>query len=249
MNEWKKIKRKAKQAGDAELPGLYLEVFGAGYSGAVTSSRARESIIEACEEMIHMAKKIKSNESAVSLESINAKLDRILAWMSAVKPTGFDGTVSVNGKAAKIEVMKEEPKKEEKPKVEEPKKEEAKITIEVLRATATKYSNAFGMTDLLACVGKFDGAKKLSGVAESNYAMLNAEMEARLAREGEKKPEEPKAEAKPVTLDEIKPKAKAFMDKNGTDALAALLKSFGAAKLSEVKSDKYPALLEALVNA
>lgn len=256
MNEWKKIKRQAKRSGDAEVPGLYLEVFGANYSGAVTPARARESIIEACEEMLIMAKG-KSNDEAVSLESINEKLDRILAWMEKVKPTGFDGVVEVEGKAKKIKVS--DPISAEvklatglKDQEKEAKKEE-KITIEKVREVATRYSNAFGMNDLLACVSKFDGAKKLSGVAEANYPMFVAEMMGRLDREGTKteepKKEEVKEEAKKITLDEIKPKAKAFMDKNGTEALAALLKSFGAAKLSEVAGDKYPALLEALVNA
>lgn len=243
MNDWRKLARRAKKAVDSEIHGLYQETFGAEFSGNVTPARARESIIEACMEMLNMAKG-KSSTEEITLDTINTKLDKILSWMNHVKPTGFDGVVAVEGKAVKVDVPPP-------PKKEEPKEKE--VTIEQLREIATRYSTAFGMKDLLALVSQH-GAKKLSEVDPKDYALLASDMNARIEREGAKPAEaatpEKSEEKKPeITLDAIKPQAKAFFDKNGEKALAALLKSFGAKKLSEVAADKYPALMEALLNA
>lgn len=48
----KQITRQARRAPPDELHDLYMEVYGADYSGNVTDDRARESISEACAELL-----------------------------------------------------------------------------------------------------------------------------------------------------------------------------------------------------
>lgn len=49
----KQITRQARRAPPGELHDLYMEVYGADYSGNVTDDRARESITEACHELLN----------------------------------------------------------------------------------------------------------------------------------------------------------------------------------------------------
>lgn len=228
MNDWRKIRRQAKYV-DADLHVLYQEAFGADFSGSVTPSRARESIIEACKEMLTMGSKTTFDIEA-AFERLNEKIDRILQSVNGRKEKPKDEVfipiTQIDGTKKLVQVA-------------------STVTIEKLREIATRYSTAFGMKDLLAIVGQH-GGKKLSEVAEADYTLLASEMEARLARENGAKAVEVAPE---ITLDAIKPQAKAFFDKNGEKALAALLKTFGAKRLSEVTPDKYPALMEAFINA
>lgn len=132
------------------------------------------------------------------------------------------------------------------------KEPEPTITIEQLRKMATRYSAAFSMEELLSLNQKIGGAKKLSAIDPGNYAILYSEMEERLKKENGKKatagtPSPERTEKiMALTLDVVKEKAKAFMDKNGQGALVALLKAFGAGKLSELAADKYAAFVEAI---
>lgn len=55
--------------------------------------------------------------------------------------------------------------------------------------------------------------------------------------------------AAPVTLQDVRQKAKAYMDQHGAEAFTAILAQLGAKKLSEVKEADYAQLVGALENA
>lgn len=138
------------------------------------------------------------------------------------------------------------------------------VTIEILRATATKYSEVFGMEKLLALNAKHGGAKKLSGIDPKMYGVVYGAMTDDLAAaeaiqanaekpptNGElaKKAETLAKEIGPITIEKVREHAAAFLAKNGEPAFRAVLKAFGAEKLSGVPEDKRGAFLEAIDNA
>jgi hypothetical protein len=258
VNEWKEIKRRAKRAGDSDIPTLFLEVFGASYAGQVTTERARESILEACAEMLErsqpgtrrttmeailkdiLAEAQKTNELLLRL--INGSGETKPAKVKAPKITEeFKPVVQPDGTTKLVEQTPE-------------------ITPEVLRAVASVYAKKFGMEDLLKLNVKF-GAKKLTDILPANRAALMTEMQGRIDREGQIDREptnraaaaaeapKPTVLVKVITLDELKVMGGKFLKKHGEIKLGELLKAFGVAKLSAVPSDKYPALAEAFTNA
>lgn len=149
------------------------------------------------------------------------------------------------------------------------------VTIELLRAKSVEFTDTkkgFGMEAWLELAQKITGKKAVKDIPKEMYGAFYGAMDVELAKKAgtlapdpvkteapaaaaapavEKKPEPVKAApaVSSVTLDTIKPAAKAFMDKAGQPAFVAVLKAFGAVKLSEVDPAKYPALLEAITNA
>lgn len=149
------------------------------------------------------------------------------------------------------------------------------VTIEMLRAKSVEFTDTkkgFGMEAWLELAQKITGKKAVKDIPKEMYGAFYGAMDVELAKKAgtlapdpvkteapaaaaapavEKKPEPVKAApaASSVTLDTIKPAAKAFMDVAGQPAFVAVLKAFGAVKLSEVDPAKYPALLEAITNA
>jgi hypothetical protein len=166
-----------------------------------------------------------------------------------------------------LEPNKDPPKPvEEKPageRREKPRRTEDKpvlvedVTIEMLREMATKYSAAFGMERLLALNMKHGSAKKLSGIDPKMYGVLYGAMGDELAKASEAAvketvKEEPKKAPEGVaiiTIEYVREKAAAFLTAHGQASLQALLKAFGAGKISELDKAKYPAFLEAISNA
>lgn len=140
------------------------------------------------------------------------------------------------------------------------------VTIEMLRETATKYAEVFGMEKLLM-LNKKAGSAKLSGIPTEMYGSVYGQMTTDLAaaetlkKEGkpvEKPADDPaKLQAElnaapttpPLTIEKMREHAAAFLSKNGEPAFKAVLKAFGAEKLSGVPSAKWPAFLEAIDNA
>lgn len=138
------------------------------------------------------------------------------------------------------------------------------VTIEMLRAMATKYSEVFGMEKLLALNTKHGGAKKLSGIDPKMYGVVYGAMTDDLAaaealKSNAEKPltnGDLKAKAEtlakeigPISIEKVREHAAAFLAKNGEPAFRAVLKAFGAEKLSGVPEDKRGAFLEAIDNA
>lgn len=270
--DFKKIMRWARRASEEEVRALYFEVYGAYFSGPVTVERARASIEEACREMLERGKLDPSQyhttgdeimaKQEITLETILTEMREMSAALTQ-KIMDMDATLNVLARKL-IDATPEKPakaKKEKEPKEEKPgtvmmvpegPKGEAKLvevpTLEVMREVATKYSAAFGMNDLISAFKRL-GAAKLSDVVEENRALLLRELRERLEKENGKKATEVIDAPKTITLDDVKPKAKAFLDKNGKEALAGLLKAFGAGKLSEVPAEKLTAFAEALDNA
>lgn len=128
------------------------------------------------------------------------------------------------------------------------------ITIEMLREMATKYSSAFGMPKLLELNLKHGGVKKLKDLDKGIYGVLYGAMSDELAKAATPAPEGAGAvtNGKPpegITKDKLREAAAQFIAANGEPALHAVLKAFGAHKISEVAAEKYPAFLEAISNA
>jgi hypothetical protein len=227
-----------------------MEVFGADFAGSVTPDRARASIIEACRELLNQNRSKPMEEILKSILAEMEKSNELLTRIARATEGKRQSTLMAVDGAKQREAMENaaaEPKP--CPKVEI--YPEKTITIEQLREVATKYSAAFGMEDLLALNLKFGGGeKKLSKIAPENYSILHKEMTARLEREdGKKAVEAPKKEEGP-TLDDVKAKAKGFLDKNGAAALTAILKvAFKVEKVSALKPEQYPAFIEAISNA
>jgi hypothetical protein len=133
------------------------------------------------------------------------------------------------------------------------------VTIEMLRETATKYSEVFGMEKLLSLNTKHGGAKKLSGIDPKMYGVVYGAMTDDLAAAATIKtqgnggiPEVAGGKAKeigPLTIEKMREHAAAFIAKNGEPAIKAVLKAFGTEKISGVPEDKRGAFLEAIDNA
>jgi hypothetical protein len=279
MKREKEIIRIAKKAGDDKLHTLYMEVYGADFAGAVTPERARASIITACKELLSRGKLAAQPEGqeidTMTTEEFQtatlAKLDRILSVLvpdkqekvpekvkaaadKVIEDSKITDYVKANPKCKASDLIREfKISQNRAAKFLASKKEEKteEITIEMLREMATKYSAAFGMEALLSVNVKFGGAKKLSACDPASYSLLWNEMKAALDRA-------PTAEAPALSLDEVKAKAKGFVEKNGAPALSALLKAFGAEKLGPTSEgdprkglavEKYAALVEAIDNA
>ncbi len=256
-----KIIKMARRAGDAEVRRLYREVYGADFGGRVTVERARESVIEACEELVNHGRQ--DMTTAEFQAEVIKKLDAILNNLTSGPMTAAEVAASpANRKAVNPEKepgvarsMAAEADAEIKDYVREhpgakvfkislnrargylPEKKPA-VTLEELRDVATRYSAAFGMEELLKLNVRHGGAKKLSLVDPAEYAGLAAEMRERLDRDG-----------KAPTREELKAKAVAFVAKAGEPALVALLRAFKADRLSAVAEDKVAAFAEALDNA
>jgi hypothetical protein len=146
------------------------------------------------------------------------------------------------------------------------------VTIEMIRERSTVYSDSknFGMDAWLALAQKVTGQKKVKDIPKEMYGAFYAAMNDDLDKRA-KEQKEPLSTAKPslpplaavpdapkpaapvngsaITIEHLKEKAKVFMDANGQPALVALVKAFGATKISEIAPAKYPAFLEAISNA
>lgn len=270
-SQLKTIIRAARRAALDELRELYMEVYGAHFAGSVTPERARASIISACREMLergkmnHLAAQGQEKIMEEILKQILATNEKQVEILTRIvkalegSPAPAKPYTSAGPVPTKKEIKEQDAARVKekdgtvvfKPvddgnggkKLEEVKSEPT-ITIEQLREMATKYSAAFGMEDLLKLNQKYGGAKKLSQVPAEQYTMLHEEMKSRLDRENGSK-----ATEKPLSLDEVKAKAKVFMDKNGQGALVALLKAFKAEKISALPAEQYPAFVEAISNA
>ena len=137
------------------------------------------------------------------------------------------------------------------------------VTIEMLREMATRYAEVFGMEKLLG-LNKKHGSAKLSGIDPKMYGVVYGEMQsdlaaaeaikkqggtvekvngdpAKLQEELNKAPSTP-----PLTIEKVREHAAAFLSKSGEPAFKAVLKAFGAEKLSGVPAEKWPAFLEAI---
>lgn len=148
------------------------------------------------------------------------------------------------------------------------------VTIEMIRAVSTEFSDSknFGMDAWLALAQEVTGQKKVKDIPPTMYgaffgamkdrlAKLYAERKDKAALKGPALPPQDGAQKnatveKPVvgsngmiTIELLKEKAKVFMDKNGQPALVALVKAFGATKISEIAKEKHGAFLEAIGNA
>lgn len=259
MNYWLKIKREARRADTVALARLYEEVYGAAYSGSVTEERARESIVEACDQMIHkerhMAKDATINDVMDYLAKIEEMLHRALKTPGHIAtpdlPAGAPGAkkrpeteLHVDGKGKPAEAKEKAPPL----KVEDA----TEVSDEELREVATKFTSVFSMNDLLKLNQKF-GGKKLSEIPKERRAELVWEMKVGLARhENGDKAEDPKARAERtqaeraasvhdgeaalvkglkerVTIDDIRRVGQEFVNKNGDPAFRALLKAIGKA--------------------
>lgn len=273
----KAIVREAKRASDGEVRSLFFEVYGCTFAGKVTIEIARASIVSACKELLERGS-VEAQPAGQEITIMEETLKQILeemkisnSWLKTIAMAGRPAEgkpEKKNGKKPAEEAPAEKPgtvtfvpgapdKDGIKHLEEQPaKKAEAEptVTIEMLREAATKYSAAFGMEDLLKLNTTFGGAKKLSAIDPSAYATLFKEMTARLANENGKKAVTP---AEPViTVEQVKAAAGNFAEKCGAPALASLLKTFGADKLTNAKPDartpldpsKYAAFLEAVTN-
>lgn len=131
------------------------------------------------------------------------------------------------------------------------------VTIEMIRERSTEYSakENFGMDAWLALAQKVTGQKKVKDIPKEMYGAFYAAMGDALALRKANLPNlpkpsgEPAKAADPVTVDQLRAKAKEFMGKNGEPAFVALVKAFGATKLSEIALEKRGAFLEAISNA
>jgi hypothetical protein len=137
-------------------------------------------------------------------------------------------------------------------KVEE-KKAGRLVTVEMLRAKISEFSEVFGMNEALAVNEQKGGARKVSQIPVEKYASVFDEMESRLTlrREVEASGNGTAArEPEPTaTIDDVRKVAQAFINKYNDPAFRELLKKFGGAKISEIKPENYAALIEALANA
>jgi hypothetical protein len=137
-------------------------------------------------------------------------------------------------------------------KVEE-KKAGRLVTVEMLRAKISEFSEVFGMNEALAVNEQKGGARKVSQIPVEKYGDVFDAMESRLQMQREidaagngtaAKEPEPTA-----TIDDVRKVAQAFINKYNDPAFRELLKKFGGAKISEIKPENYAALIEALANA
>lgn len=253
--DYKKIMRWARRASDSEVRALYFEVFGATFSGLVTVERARASLEEACKELLERGKVQDSTQYNRTGDDDMAKNDEMQAGFKAITEKLLEIDATLNVILRKLMGAPAEPKKEEKfVPVATPSGEKklAEVpSMDELREVATAFSKAFGMNDLVALFKKLGAPRgRLSEIVDENKPLLLTELKGRLAKEnGSTAAPDALSTPAPVTLDQAKVKAKAFMDANGAPAFSALLKSFGAAKLSEVPVEKLGALVEALANA
>ncbi len=139
-------------------------------------------------------------------------------------------------------------------KVVDVKKRDGEITLETLREVANRLAQAKGPEIVGLLVPQYGHERKLSKVDPKYYPALLKAFEDRLAGGPEPEEEEIVEEDDPapkpeLTLDEVKAAAKQFLERNSKEALVALLKAFGASKLSEVPPARFAALYEALTNA
>lgn len=142
------------------------------------------------------------------------------------------------------------------------------VTIEQIRERSTVYSDAknFGMDAWLALAQKITGQKKVKDIPKELYGLFYATMgddleklvkdRANLSKPSlvppatNTAPVEQKTAAKgEITLETVRGEAAKFIETNGQPALVALVKAFGATKISEIAKEKYPAFMEALGNA
>jgi hypothetical protein len=254
--DYKKIMRWARRASDSEVRALYFEVFGATFSGLVTVERARASLEEACKELLERGKVQDSTQYNRTGDEIMAKdTDKMLEEMRAGFKATTEKLLEIDATLNVIlrKLMGEAPKSGEKfvpVSTPDGEKKLAEVpSMDELREVATAFSKAFGMNDLVALFKKLGAARgRLSEIVDENKPLLLTEMKGRLEKENGTAAAGA-LDLPPVTLDQVKERAKAFMDKNGKEPFAALLKTFGAAKLSEVPAEKLGALAEALSNA
>jgi hypothetical protein len=162
--------------------------------------------------------------------------------MVVVKETPF-----ANGKGKIIDV--EPAPKTAKEEVVETAKDGIGMTVPLstLREAASKYAAKYGMNELLEKVVRY-GTKKINEVPEESRDALYKDLQEKLVEDigTEKEHVDPKNN---LGLEDLKKVGGDFINKNGPDAFKQLIKTFGAAKLSEVKPEKYAALHEALTNA
>lgn len=215
-----------------------------------------DSIMELSKELTERAER-----AIKGLQAELAALNEIVAEMEGKKPLSEE--IKAKLKAAGIghpEIPKDEkPTKKKTSKetpVEEPKKDEpiapalkvGDITIEKLRELATKYAEVFGMEKLLALNAKHGSSKKISGIAPEMYGVVYGAMDTELAahEKAAGEPEAIKKAAETLSLELVRPVAAQFIAANGEPAFKALIKAFGAEKLSQVPPEKYTALVEAM---
>jgi hypothetical protein len=145
----------------------------------------------------------------------------------------------------------------------------------MIRERSTVYSDSknFGMDAWLALAQKVTGQKKVKDIPKEMYGAFYAAMGDELEKLAKDRAtldqaalpsqngapftagwlpprwRSPPPQRTAITIEQLKDKAKVFMDANGQPALVALVKAFGATKISEIAKEKYPAFLEAISNA
>jgi hypothetical protein len=190
MNPWKETRRRAKRAG-ADIPALFLEVFGASYAGQVTSERARQSIIEACDEMLERSQPEKRSNMEQILKDILAESQKTNELLLRLINGGEVAPKKV--KAPKVtEEYKPVVQSDGSTKlVEQPKV--ADVTPEALRAIATIYSKKFGMqilhAELLLQEVRHGGSAEAEREVRREEAVRCAAREPRVPRCGDAGPD------------------------------------------------------------
>lgn len=154
--------------------------------------------------------------------------------------------VSINKALAAV---KQFGKKAETKKPAEKTEKPGPVTVEALRKMISDFAEKFGMNEALRINEQFGGSRKVSGIPEEKYeAVFNAMADKMKAGE-----EEVKGVAEEITKEDIQKAGAKFIEKYGDPAFRELLAKYVAkgaeSKISQVPTEKYAALHEALINA